>query len=60
MGNARKLAAPALPRGHVALLAGMLFGILLFGEAFPVLEGVYGATPAGTLTLPDVLRLPYA
>jgi uncharacterized protein len=43
----------------LAVLAGMLFGILLFGEAFPVLERLYSATPAGTLTLPEVLGLPY-
>ena len=43
----------------LALLAGMLFGILLFGEAFPLLEGLYRATPAGTLTLDELLGLPY-
>lgn len=46
-------------RDGLAVLGGMLFGILLFGEAFPVLEGLYSATPVGTLTLPEVLRLPY-
>lgn len=43
----------------LALLGGMLFGIFLFGEAFPWVEGFYSSTPAGTLTLPEVFDLPY-
>lgn len=43
----------------LAVLGGMLFGILVFGEAFPLVEGFYSTTPAGTITLPEVLRLPY-
>lgn len=43
----------------LAVLAGMLFGILVFGEAFPVLERLYDATPVGTLTLPDLAGIPY-
>lgn len=42
-----------------AVLAGMLFGIFVFGEAFPLLERLYTATPAGTLTLSDVTGVPY-
>lgn len=42
-----------------AVLGGMLFGILLFGEAFPVVEALYFATPAGTLTLPEVTGIGY-
>lgn len=42
-----------------AVLAGMLFGILVFGEAFPVVERLYSATPMGTLTLSDVTGLAY-
>nr|NIP83382.1 YeeE/YedE family protein [Gemmatimonadota bacterium]NIQ59580.1 YeeE/YedE family protein [Gemmatimonadota bacterium]NIU79789.1 YeeE/YedE family protein [Gammaproteobacteria bacterium]NIX48294.1 YeeE/YedE family protein [Gemmatimonadota bacterium]NIY12739.1 YeeE/YedE family protein [Gemmatimonadota bacterium] len=42
-----------------AVLAGMLFGIFAFGEAFPVLEPLYDATPAGTLTLHGLLGIPY-
>jgi uncharacterized protein len=38
-----------------ALVAGMLGGIWLFGEAFPVLERFYASTPRGTLTLPSLL-----
>jgi uncharacterized membrane protein YedE/YeeE len=44
----------------LAVLGGMLFGILLFGEAFPVVRSVYEATPAGTLTLPALTGLPYS
>ncbi len=43
----------------LAVLAGMLFGILVFGEAFPVLQRLYDATPAGTLTLPQLAGIPY-
>lgn len=44
----------------LAVLGGMLFGILLFGEAFPALQRLYEATPVGTLTLPELTRIPYA
>lgn len=44
----------------LVLLAGMLFGIFVFGEAFPVVEGLYESTPMGTVTLPELLGLPYA
>lgn len=40
-------------------LAGILFGTFLFGEIFPLLEDFYTATPMGTITLPDILHLPY-
>jgi uncharacterized membrane protein YedE/YeeE len=43
----------------LAVLGGMLLGILAFGEAFPLVEGVYAATPAGTLTLPELTGIPY-
>ncbi len=43
----------------LAVLAGMLVGIFGFGEAFPVLERLYDATPAGTLTLPELTGLSY-
>lgn len=44
----------------LAVLAGMLVGIFVFGEAFPVLERLYDATPAGTLTLPELAGVPHA
>jgi hypothetical protein len=43
----------------LALVAGILGGIWLFGEAFPMLERFYASTPRGTLTLPALLGLPY-
>lgn len=43
----------------LALLAGMLTGIFVFGEAFPVVSWLYETTPAGTITLPELLGLPY-
>jgi hypothetical protein len=42
-----------------ALIAGMLGGIWLFGEAFPMVEGFYLSTPRGTLTLPALLGVPH-
>lgn len=41
------------------LLGGMLFGIFLFGELFPLLEGFYGSTAVGQLTIPDLLGVPH-
>ena len=41
-----------------ALIGGMLFGTLLFAEAFPLIEGFYRSTPLGPLTFPDLLGLP--
>ena len=52
------VAAAAGRRDGVAVIAGMLAGILLFAAAFPLLERLYESTPAGTLTFPDLLRLP--
>lgn len=42
----------------VAVMAGMLFGIFAFNEAYPVLEGVYASTPMGSATFPDLLDVP--
>jgi uncharacterized membrane protein YedE/YeeE len=42
------------------VLGGMLFGILVFGEAFALLEPLYSATPAGTMTLPEIVGLGYS
>ena len=44
----------------LAVLAGMLAGILVFGEAFPLVERLYDATPAGTLTVPELTGIPWA
>ena len=42
-----------------ALVGGMLGGIWLFGEAFPLIERFYGSTPRGALTLPALVGLPH-
>ncbi len=41
----------------VALMGGMLAGILAFDEAFPRLQGFYESTPLGAITLPSLLGL---
>ncbi len=43
----------------LVLLAGMLFGILLFNEAFPLVSGFYYSTDAGQVTIPQVLGVSY-
>jgi uncharacterized protein len=40
-------------------LLGILAGILVFGEAFSFFKDFYNATPLGTITLPQMLGLPY-
>ncbi len=40
-------------------LLGIIVGIAVFGEFFPLIEGFYYATPIGEITLPQVLNLPY-
>lgn len=52
------VAAAAGRRDGFAVMGGMLAGVLLFAAAFPVLDELYTATPAGTFTIPDLLRLP--
>ena len=52
------VAAAAGRRDGLAVMGGMLAGVLLFAAAFPLLDDLYGSTPAGTRTLPDLLRLP--
>jgi rhodanese-related sulfurtransferase len=42
----------------LAVVVGMLGGIWVFSEAFPVLEAFYISTPRGTLTLPALLGIP--
>lgn len=53
------VAAASGRKDGLALLAGMLFGIFVFGEAFPLARHLYEATPAGTVTLPELVHLPY-
>ena len=40
-------------------LAGLVVGIFVFGEAFPLLKGFYSATPMGRVTLPELFHIPY-
>lgn len=43
----------------LALMGGMLFGIFAFNEAYPLVEGFYGSTPLGQVTLHGLLGIPY-
>ncbi len=40
-------------------MLGMLAGVFVFGESFPTLQRFYDSTSLGTITLPDLLHLPY-
>jgi uncharacterized membrane protein YedE/YeeE len=51
--------AAASGRGDgLAVIAGMLAGVLAFDEAFPLLGRFYESTPRGTFTLPMLLHVP--
>jgi len=43
----------------MVFLAGVIAGIFIFGEAFPVVKEFYASTPMGIVTLPQLLNLPY-
>lgn len=40
-------------------LLGIIAGIVVFGELFPVISDFYTATPMGQVTLPGLLDIPY-
>lgn len=40
-------------------LLGMLFGIFVFGEMFPMLEKFFNSTDMGSITLPQYFKIPY-
>jgi uncharacterized protein len=40
-------------------LGGIIFGILVFGEVFPLVSSFYVSTPMGQITLPQLTGLPY-
>jgi hypothetical protein len=40
-------------------LGGIMFGILVFGEVFPLVSNFYLSTPMGQITLPQLTGLPY-
>lgn len=51
--------AAAAGRGDgLAVIGGILAGVLAFAAAFPLVEPFHSSTPLGVLTLPDVLSLP--
>ena len=52
------VAAATGRKDGLAVIAGMLFGVLAFDEAFPLLRGFYESTPRGSFTLPMLLHLP--
>jgi len=40
-------------------LGGIIAGIVVFGEMFPLLKDFFTATPMGAVTIPGLLNLPY-
>ena len=46
-------------RDGIAVLVGMLAGVFLFAEIFPLIRGLYVSTSRGQLTLPQALGVPY-
>ena len=53
------VAAATGRRDGFALIAGMLTGVFVFGEAFPVLANFADSTARGAWTLPQALGLSY-
>jgi hypothetical protein len=43
----------------IVYLAGMLFGIFVFGEMFPSIENFFNSTSLGSITLPQYFNMPY-
>ena len=43
----------------VVYLLGIIFGIFVFGEVFPLVSSFYVSTPMGQITLPQISGLPY-
>lgn len=43
----------------IVFILGILFGIFVFGEIFPLIEDFYNSTNLGRVTLPDALGLSY-
>jgi uncharacterized membrane protein YedE/YeeE len=43
----------------IAVLVGMVVGILVFNEAFPLIEAFYRSTPLGSLTIPQAIGVPH-
>ncbi|HEU4559993.1 MAG TPA: YeeE/YedE thiosulfate transporter family protein [Longimicrobium sp.] len=51
------VAAASGRRDGVAVLGGMMAGVLLFVLAFPLVAGFYGSTPRGVMTVPALLGI---
>ncbi len=43
----------------VVNLLGIISGIFVFGELFPMIEGFFYSTPMGQITLPQLWNIPY-
>jgi len=43
----------------IVYLGGIIFGILVFGEVFPLVSNFYVSTSMGQITLPQITGLPY-
>ena len=43
----------------LVVVGGMLSGVFLFSELFPLLEGLYRATPMGPITIPELIGAPF-
>jgi hypothetical protein len=43
----------------IVYLGGIMFGILVFAEVFPLVSSFYVSTPMGQITLPQITGLPY-
>jgi len=43
----------------MAYLGGVILGIFVFGELYPLIAGMANATPMGEVTLPQLLNMPY-
>jgi len=43
----------------IVFLLGLMAGIFVFGEIFPLIEGFYNITPMGQVTLPEILKISY-
>jgi uncharacterized membrane protein YedE/YeeE len=53
------VAAATGRKDGLALIAGMLAGVFVFGEAFPMIGPFAASTPRSSWTLPDALGLSY-
>jgi len=43
----------------IVFLVGLMVGIFIFGEFYPVIEGFYNATAMGQVTIPEIWKISY-